>query len=113
MEEQHGDGNSGNGLPVASNHQDAGALPLDAEKYRKYLEEFDLTEEQETELLSALYSIMKAFVDLGFEVDSVHYLIPELPRNPRDSGASEVQLKYQKRIEKLENAARDSAAKED
>ena len=49
---------------------------LDMDRYREHVAEFDLTEEQKTELLRTLWSIMKSFVDLGFGVDSVQHILP-------------------------------------
>lgn len=53
-------------------------LQLDPSKYRQHLEDFDLTEEQQTELLTILWRILATFVDLGFGVDSVQTLLPAL-----------------------------------
>lgn len=56
------------------------ALPVveppkcDIEKYRKHVQEFDLTPEEESELLKSLWLIMAAFVDMGFGVDSIQIL---------------------------------------
>lgn len=50
---------------------------FDAARYRQHLESFDLTEEQQTELLAILWRILATFVDLGFGVDSVQ-LLPAL-----------------------------------
>jgi hypothetical protein len=41
---------------------------FDPGKYRAELEGFDLTREQEDELLKVLWSIMYSFVQLGFDV---------------------------------------------
>ncbi|MBV1928177.1 MAG: hypothetical protein KUG81_01520 [Gammaproteobacteria bacterium] len=46
----------------------------DIEKYREHMQEFDLTAEEEAELLKNLWLIMAAFVDLGFGVDSIQLL---------------------------------------
>ena len=46
-------------------------LRLDHEKYRGYLEEYELTTEQENELLETLFNIMRTFVEIGFGLDSV------------------------------------------
>ncbi len=43
-------------------------LTLDIEKYQSYLDDADLTEDQKEEFLKALWSIIVAFVDLGFAV---------------------------------------------
>ena len=44
------------------------AFELDAERYSPYLDDIDLTDAQKLELLSALWSIMRSFVELGFDV---------------------------------------------
>jgi hypothetical protein len=65
-------------LPVDTpKNRMVGPLPLDVQKYQSHVQDFDLTEEQKTELLETLWSIMTTFVDLGFGVDSVQYLIRE------------------------------------
>ncbi len=46
----------------------------DVEKYRDHVREFDLTPDEEAELLKNLWLIMAAFVDLGFGVDSIQIL---------------------------------------
>ena len=46
-------------------------LALDPEEYRKDLEEFDLTKDQQDELLEVLFNIMRTFVEIGFGLDSV------------------------------------------
>ena len=55
---------------------------FDIEKYRQDLEGFDLTDEQARELLQTLWSIMTTFVELGFGVDSVQYLLAQHSRHP-------------------------------
>ncbi|VAW75398.1 hypothetical protein MNBD_GAMMA13-701 [hydrothermal vent metagenome] len=49
----------------------------DLDKYREHVEDFDLSEADQTELLQILWSIMAAFVNLGFGVDSVQLLKAE------------------------------------
>ncbi|MAI62879.1 MAG: hypothetical protein CBB87_10440 [Micavibrio sp. TMED27] len=46
----------------------------DIEKYREHVQEFELTAEEEAELIKNLWLIMAAFVDLGFGVDSIQLL---------------------------------------
>jgi hypothetical protein len=55
-----------------------GMPPLNVEKYRKYVDHFDLTEERKVELLQTLWSIMYAFVQVGFGVDSIQRCLPAL-----------------------------------
>ena len=55
-------------------------MPLDINKYRKYVDEFDLTEEQKVELLQTVWSIMENFVDTAFNqhpVEQCHNRLPE------------------------------------
>src|SRR5687767_5942735 len=44
-------------------------LELDAAKYRADVEEFEMTDAQKAELLETLWSIMRSFVELGFNVN--------------------------------------------
>ena len=54
------------------------SLPIfDPSKYREHVKDLDLTQEQQDEMLRALWDIMAAFVDLGWGVDSVQRLFPE------------------------------------
>ncbi len=43
-------------------------VAVDVEKYQAYLDDPNLSEEQKEEFLQAIWSIMVAFVDLGFGV---------------------------------------------
>jgi len=52
-------------------------LQLDVERYRAYLDGMDLSDAQVTEMLNALWSILSAFVDVAFGVDSVHLARPQ------------------------------------
>lgn len=62
--------------------QGGGTLACDPEKYREYLDGFDLSEEEQNELLKTLWTIMAGFVDLGFGVDSIQFL-PNDDKQPR------------------------------
>ena len=46
-------------------------MPLDISKYRKYIDGFDLKEEQKVELLKTVWSIMESFVDKAFGMHPV------------------------------------------
>ena len=61
----------------------AAPLKLDPDEYREHLEEFDLSREQEDELLEALWNILRTFVDIGFGLDSVQLFV-----SPEDEKAS-------------------------
>lgn len=91
----------------------APTLAFDKEKYLPELEDTDLTQEQKIELLQALWSIMEAFVDLGFGANSIHHFFPELTTEPSESGVGRVELENGKCKENFEDSADCSAAKED
>jgi hypothetical protein len=61
--------------------------PFDPEKYRSFLEDTELSHEQQSEYLKVLWSIMTAFVELGFGVDSVQQALPALAPMKDDSHA--------------------------
>lgn len=43
----------------------------DIEKYRKYVDRFDLSEERKVELIHTVWAIMESFVDRAFGLDPV------------------------------------------
>lgn len=60
--------------------------PPKVDEYREYLDEFEITEDQKTELLSTLWWIMVSFVDMGFGVDAVQRCLPGLKEFGPTSG---------------------------
>ena len=56
----------------------AAPLEFKPDDYRHHLDEFDLTQEQQNELLQTLWSIMSTMVDIGWGVDTVQILLPDL-----------------------------------
>lgn len=77
-------GNSGNDKPCVHEFHEAvdGAFsalpPFDPADYLEDLHELDLTETQKIEFLQTLWHIMAAFVDLGWGVNSLQYVLPGL-----------------------------------
>lgn len=68
------DSSQGTPGPVTTPEPDApptSTLELDLAKYAALLGDTDLTEAEAAAMLSTLWSIMKAFVDLGFDVRAV------------------------------------------
>ncbi|MGH8764014.1 MAG: hypothetical protein ACREUR_12440 [Nitrosospira sp.] len=49
---------------------------LDYDAYREDLVDFDLTAEQENELLSILWDIMRTMCDLNLDMDAVQMIMP-------------------------------------
>lgn len=59
---------------------------LNPQDYCDDLAELQLTDEQASELLNALWHIMSIFVDIGWGVDTVQIVLPDLFENiARDS----------------------------
>lgn len=56
-------------LEVSTEFSTPPALELDTSKYLPDVEDFDMTEAQKIELLETLWEIMRAFVELGFDVN--------------------------------------------
>lgn len=52
--------------------------PFEPRKYLSYLDEFNISEKEKTELLKNLWFIMATFAQIGYGVDSVQYAIPAL-----------------------------------
>lgn len=70
-----------------------------------------MTEEQQAEFLQALWSIMKAFVDLGFDANSIQNFIPELTADHSDTDPDQVELGNTGPAQQFEKAVYESAAK--
>lgn len=60
-------------------------MPLDINKYRKYVDGFDLEEEQKVELLQTIWSTMESFVDTAFELHPVQQCQNHLPEKDLQS----------------------------
>lgn len=83
-----------------------GVLSFEAAEYMEYVDDLELTEAQKVEFLRTLWTIMSAFVELGFGVDSV---IPMLAQKASENGTDALQ----KEIPTHEfNAAADDAPEE-
>lgn len=65
-----------------------GAPLLDLERYREHLDGLDLSEAQAAELLETLRSILSAFVDQAFGIDSVLLARPQHQDGPAETDAA-------------------------
>lgn len=90
----------GKRLGVGFNGATKRSLEIDVEKYQAYLDDSGLTRAQKDEFLRALWSIITAFVDLGFGVHPVQQACGQVekeldPRGLADSDAlkSDISLK--------------------
>jgi hypothetical protein len=71
---KRGPGKGNAEMNTDSNNADSSnllSLSFDVEAYMQYVQEFDLTDAQSREVLSALWSCMVGFVDLGFRIHPV------------------------------------------
>lgn len=59
------------------------ALTLNVDDYRHYVEDMDLSCEQEEELLQTLWTIIVQFVDLGFGIEPVQQAMDARERAPQ------------------------------
>ena len=73
----------GEGYPV---------LTFDADEYRDYVEDMNLTREQEDELLQVLWWIIVQFVDLGFGIEPVQRALFDAPTNSANATSKEERL---------------------
>ena len=75
-------------------------MPPDLDKYRPYLDGFDLDEEQKAEFIHALWTIMEGFADRAFGLHPV-WQVPAA-RDIKDPHAGPDQLESSNRILKKE-----------
>lgn len=64
----------------------SGVLGFDPEDYMHHMEDFDMSPGQKRDALYALWHIMATIVDIGFGLDTVHIVLPNIFENAsRDS----------------------------
>lgn len=94
---------AGTGPPQSTK---AGTLALDPERYRHHLEAFEMTPEQENELLRTLWELTIAFVDLGWGVDSIHNIFAQMVDKSLNSAENHVESKGKSKKKGIESAAK-------
>lgn len=67
---------------LATDEVSIAPLKLNEQDYLEHLDTFDLTDAQKSELLQTLWNIMSRMVDIGWGVDSLHLMLPELFNAP-------------------------------
>ena len=73
--------------PNTEDDQAFPTLALDPEKYRHYLNDLEITDEQAAEFLQVLWNIMHSMVDMGMGLDNIQMLLPLDAQNTgQDSG---------------------------
>ena len=53
-------------------------MTLNPDEFRHHLEDLNISVEEENELLQSLWHIMSMMVDLGWGVDNINIMLPEL-----------------------------------
>jgi hypothetical protein len=67
-----------NNTPIDNGGKERQFAQFDVDEYREELKSLDLTPEQEVELLTTIWEMMKCFVELGFGVDSMSLILPDI-----------------------------------
>ena len=98
------------GSPATTAEGPLAPLQLDPDEYREHLAEFDMTEEQQNELLGVLWNIMRTFVEIGFGLDSVQMFSVASDEKSRSDSGNRLQVKNTPH--QFNQAALDYAAKE-
>ena len=64
--------------PDIGNRTELPTLTIDWERYGRYLEDSDLSEEDKRAFIEALWSIIVSFVDMGFGINPVQEICGEV-----------------------------------
>lgn len=87
-----------------------GPLAFEPDRYRGELEaNNELTEEQANAILFELWKIMQAFVSLGWGVDSIHFVLPELATRTSEGEPDGMNIKF---VDQFETASSEMESKE-
>ncbi len=69
-------------LRQALNHSASRSIEIDVERYQAYLDNPALSAAQKEEIISALWKIMSAFVELGFGIHPIQQACGQLSEDP-------------------------------
>lgn len=95
--------------------QKQGASTADLSEFAPYLEELDLTEDEQTELLQTLWAIMCAFADFGFGIEPTQLICGWIEQNraqPATTAPDAVNCKNKPTTRTFNAAAATEAGKE-
>jgi hypothetical protein len=107
------DGLTTNGTTAFAETRLTDVPSLDKARYAPHLGDMELSEAQQADLLGAIWTIMCAFVDLGFGVDSVQTVLPFLREISSGESPDQVECEQTPNPEIFEAAAHDPARKDD
>lgn len=68
-------------------------LELDPDEYRHYLKDVKVSDEQAEQLLEGLWHIMRTFVDIGWGLETIQKLLPELAESSSPDSANPIKQK--------------------
>ena len=88
-------------------------MPLDLDKYRPYVDGFDLSEAQKDELIHTLWTIMEAFADQAFGLHPAQQIPASLMADDSTAEADGVDLDRISVSDPFEQAAGPSRRQED
>lgn len=91
---------NGSGICSPINSEQVGSsllqpLHLNPEEYRHALADLEISPAQQDELLHALWHIISTFVDIGWGVDTVRIVLPELFENAGSDPKKMLEQKHQ------------------
>ena len=70
-------------------------MPPDIEKYRRYVDHFDISEEKKIDLIHTVWRMMQSFVDRAFGIDSTQYATQEKALENRNKAKKLIQYSHQ------------------
>ena len=79
-------------------------MPLDIDKYWKYVDDFDLTKQQKIELLKTVWSIMESFADRAFGLHPVQQCRDHSPEKDLQSPRKSVESNHFSKLTRNEQA---------
>lgn len=82
-------------------------MPADLEKYRRYLDGYDLDEVQKAEFIHTVWTIMESFVDRAFGLHPVQLLPGRAPAADSNGGADHVDSQDHSVVNHFHQAAGD------
>lgn len=89
------------------------AMPPDIEKYRRYVDGFDLSEERKVELIHTVWAIMESFVDRAFGLHPVQLCRSASPAGDSNAAADQIDSEVHSLDGEFRDAAGDSAGEKD
>lgn len=84
----------------------APALVFDCEKYRRFVEHYDLSDAQKQELLDTLWNMMVQIVDMGFGFHPIAKIMDELLKIEASDSGCVLSSKHQEQQQQVQAGSR-------